>query len=90
MLKQVASRYHQMGWPTNGPGNEGNVLQASYQTEYATHVHTNTHIPAVHPRTNTAAIGKLLAASAIGAPLLTVPKIISTPVLSFRAIVRFG
>uniref|UniRef100_A0A8C4HDS8 Aminopeptidase n=1 Tax=Dicentrarchus labrax TaxID=13489 RepID=A0A8C4HDS8_DICLA len=33
VLKQVASRYHQMGWPTNGPGNEGNVLQASYQTE---------------------------------------------------------
>uniref|UniRef100_A0A7N6B6L3 Aminopeptidase n=1 Tax=Anabas testudineus TaxID=64144 RepID=A0A7N6B6L3_ANATE len=34
VLKQVASRYHQMGWPTNGHlGNEGNVLQASYQTE---------------------------------------------------------
>ncbi|XP_035003749.2 thyrotropin-releasing hormone-degrading ectoenzyme [Hippoglossus stenolepis] len=33
VLKQVAARYHQMGWPTNGPGNEGNVLQASYQTE---------------------------------------------------------
>ncbi|XP_004566538.1 thyrotropin-releasing hormone-degrading ectoenzyme isoform X1 [Maylandia zebra] len=33
VLKQVASRYHQMGWPTNGPGTEGNVLQASYQTE---------------------------------------------------------
>ncbi|KAE8281210.1 Thyrotropin-releasing hormone-degrading ectoenzyme [Larimichthys crocea] len=33
VLKQVASRYHQMGWPTNSPGNEGNVLQASYQTE---------------------------------------------------------
>ncbi|XP_034382227.1 thyrotropin-releasing hormone-degrading ectoenzyme-like [Cyclopterus lumpus] len=33
VLKQVASRYHQMGWPTNGPGGEGNVLQASYQTE---------------------------------------------------------
>ncbi|AWO98339.1 putative thyrotropin-releasing hormone-degrading ectoenzyme, partial [Scophthalmus maximus] len=33
VLKQVASRYHQMGWPTNGPGNEGNILQASYQTE---------------------------------------------------------
>uniref|UniRef100_A0A671YAY8 Aminopeptidase n=1 Tax=Sparus aurata TaxID=8175 RepID=A0A671YAY8_SPAAU len=33
VLKQVASRYHQMGWPTNVPGNEGNVLQASYQTE---------------------------------------------------------
>ncbi|XP_031152785.1 thyrotropin-releasing hormone-degrading ectoenzyme isoform X1 [Sander lucioperca] len=33
VLKQVASRYHQMGWPTNGPGSEGNVLQASYQTE---------------------------------------------------------
>ncbi|XP_028255693.1 thyrotropin-releasing hormone-degrading ectoenzyme-like [Parambassis ranga] len=31
VLKQVASRYHQMGWPTNGP--EGSVLQASYQTE---------------------------------------------------------
>ncbi len=42
VLKQVASRYHQMGWPTNGPGNEGNVLQASYQTEYATHAHTHT------------------------------------------------
>uniref|UniRef100_A0A673A0F8 Aminopeptidase n=1 Tax=Sphaeramia orbicularis TaxID=375764 RepID=A0A673A0F8_9TELE len=34
VLKQVASRYHQIGWPTNGPSNEGsNVLQASYQTE---------------------------------------------------------
>uniref|UniRef100_A0A3Q0RUI7 Aminopeptidase n=1 Tax=Amphilophus citrinellus TaxID=61819 RepID=A0A3Q0RUI7_AMPCI len=33
VLKQVASRYHQMGWPTNGPGTEANVLQASYQTE---------------------------------------------------------
>uniref|UniRef100_A0A672FBH4 Aminopeptidase n=1 Tax=Salarias fasciatus TaxID=181472 RepID=A0A672FBH4_SALFA len=33
VLKQVAARYHQMGWPTNGPGVEGNVLQASYQTE---------------------------------------------------------
>ncbi|XP_060935458.1 thyrotropin-releasing hormone-degrading ectoenzyme-like [Limanda limanda] len=33
VLKQVAARYHQMGWPTNVPGNEGNVLQASYQTE---------------------------------------------------------
>ncbi|XP_040029002.2 thyrotropin-releasing hormone-degrading ectoenzyme [Gasterosteus aculeatus] len=33
VLKQVASRYHQMGWPTNMPGGEGNVLQASYQTE---------------------------------------------------------
>ncbi|XP_038152122.1 thyrotropin-releasing hormone-degrading ectoenzyme-like [Cyprinodon tularosa] len=33
VLKQVASRYHQMGWPTNGPGAEGNILQASYQTE---------------------------------------------------------
>ncbi|XP_036977336.1 thyrotropin-releasing hormone-degrading ectoenzyme isoform X1 [Acanthopagrus latus] len=33
VLKQVASRYHQMGWPTNVNGNEGNVLQASYQTE---------------------------------------------------------
>ncbi|XP_075967939.1 thyrotropin-releasing hormone-degrading ectoenzyme-like [Anarhichas minor] len=33
VLKQVASRYHQTGWPTNGPGSEGNVLQASYQTE---------------------------------------------------------
>ncbi|XP_047245836.1 thyrotropin-releasing hormone-degrading ectoenzyme-like isoform X5 [Girardinichthys multiradiatus] len=33
VLKQVASRYHQMGWPTNGPGTEGNILQASYQTE---------------------------------------------------------
>ncbi|XP_074482007.1 thyrotropin-releasing hormone-degrading ectoenzyme-like [Sebastes fasciatus] len=33
VLKQVASRYHQMGWPTSGPGGEGNVLQASYQTE---------------------------------------------------------
>ncbi|KAJ0012672.1 hypothetical protein NQD34_017006 [Periophthalmus magnuspinnatus] len=35
VLKQVASRYHQMGWPSPGPGNEGNILQASYQTEYA-------------------------------------------------------
>uniref|UniRef100_A0A8C6TT61 Aminopeptidase n=1 Tax=Neogobius melanostomus TaxID=47308 RepID=A0A8C6TT61_9GOBI len=33
VLKQVASRYHQMGWPNPGSGNEGNVLQASYQTE---------------------------------------------------------
>lgn len=33
VLKQVASRYHQMGWPSPGPGNEGNILQASYQTE---------------------------------------------------------
>uniref|UniRef100_A0A665UBQ7 Aminopeptidase n=1 Tax=Echeneis naucrates TaxID=173247 RepID=A0A665UBQ7_ECHNA len=33
VLKQVASRYHQMGWPTNGAHPEGNVLQASYQTE---------------------------------------------------------
>uniref|UniRef100_A0A3B4WT27 Thyrotropin-releasing hormone-degrading ectoenzyme n=1 Tax=Seriola lalandi dorsalis TaxID=1841481 RepID=A0A3B4WT27_SERLL len=33
VLRQVASRYHQMGWPTNGPGSESNVLQASYQTE---------------------------------------------------------
>lgn len=33
VLKQVASRYHQMGWPTSGLGNEGNILQASYQTE---------------------------------------------------------
>ncbi|XP_034018998.1 LOW QUALITY PROTEIN: thyrotropin-releasing hormone-degrading ectoenzyme [Thalassophryne amazonica] len=33
VLKQVASRYHQMGWPGNGASNEGNVLQASYQTE---------------------------------------------------------
>ncbi|XP_037837310.1 thyrotropin-releasing hormone-degrading ectoenzyme [Kryptolebias marmoratus] len=33
VLKQVASRYHQMGWPTNGPGSEGSVLKASYQTE---------------------------------------------------------
>ncbi|CAB1417946.1 unnamed protein product, partial [Pleuronectes platessa] len=33
VLKQVAARYHQMGWPTDVPGNEGNVLQASYQTE---------------------------------------------------------
>nr|XP_046235241.1 thyrotropin-releasing hormone-degrading ectoenzyme-like isoform X1 [Scatophagus argus] len=33
VLKQVASRYHQMGWPTNIPSNEGNILQASYQTE---------------------------------------------------------
>lgn len=34
VLKQVAARYHQMGWPTNGGSNEGNVMQASYQTEY--------------------------------------------------------
>ncbi|XP_068442751.1 thyrotropin-releasing hormone-degrading ectoenzyme [Clinocottus analis] len=33
VLKQVASRYHQMGWPTNGAASEGNMLQASYQTE---------------------------------------------------------
>ncbi|XP_029681598.1 thyrotropin-releasing hormone-degrading ectoenzyme [Takifugu rubripes] len=33
VLKQVAARYHQMGWPTSVPGNEGNMLQASYQTE---------------------------------------------------------
>ncbi|CAL9682703.1 unnamed protein product [Knipowitschia caucasica] len=33
VLKQVASRYHQMGWPSPGPGNEGNILQSSYQTE---------------------------------------------------------
>lgn len=33
VLKQVASRYHQMGWPSPGPSNEGNMLQASYQTE---------------------------------------------------------
>ncbi|XP_058480543.1 thyrotropin-releasing hormone-degrading ectoenzyme-like isoform X2 [Solea solea] len=33
VLKQVAARYHQMGWPTNGLGSEGSVLQASYQTE---------------------------------------------------------
>ncbi|KAM4523732.1 thyrotropin-releasing hormone-degrading ectoenzyme-like isoform 2-T2 [Fundulus diaphanus] len=33
VLKQVASRYHQIGWPTNGPGTEGNILKASYQTE---------------------------------------------------------
>lgn len=33
VLKQVASRYHQMGWPARGPGGEGSVLQASYQTE---------------------------------------------------------
>uniref|UniRef100_A0A3Q3VXE7 Thyrotropin-releasing hormone-degrading ectoenzyme n=1 Tax=Mola mola TaxID=94237 RepID=A0A3Q3VXE7_MOLML len=33
VLKQVAARYHQMGWPTNVPGNDGNMLQASYQTE---------------------------------------------------------
>ncbi|KAI9545237.1 hypothetical protein NQZ68_038267 [Dissostichus eleginoides] len=33
VLKQVAARYHRMGWPTNVPGSEGNVLQASYQTE---------------------------------------------------------
>uniref|UniRef100_A0A3P8V2C3 Aminopeptidase n=1 Tax=Cynoglossus semilaevis TaxID=244447 RepID=A0A3P8V2C3_CYNSE len=33
VLKQVAARYHQMGWPTNGGSNEGNVMQASYQTE---------------------------------------------------------
>uniref|UniRef100_A0A1A8LAF5 Thyrotropin-releasing hormone-degrading ectoenzyme n=2 Tax=Nothobranchius pienaari TaxID=704102 RepID=A0A1A8LAF5_9TELE len=33
VLKQVASRYHQMGWPTNGPGSEGSVLPTSYQTE---------------------------------------------------------
>ncbi|XP_068611631.1 thyrotropin-releasing hormone-degrading ectoenzyme-like [Brachionichthys hirsutus] len=31
VLKQVASRYHQMGWPTNGP--EENVLQTSYQKQ---------------------------------------------------------
>ncbi|XP_068162940.1 thyrotropin-releasing hormone-degrading ectoenzyme-like [Antennarius striatus] len=31
VLKQVTSRYHQMGWPANAP--EGNVLQASYQSE---------------------------------------------------------
>lgn len=29
VLKQVAARYHQMGWPTD----EGNVLQTSYQTQ---------------------------------------------------------
>ncbi|KAJ4924773.1 hypothetical protein JOQ06_003724, partial [Pogonophryne albipinna] len=33
VLKQVAARYHRMGWPTNVPSSEGNVLQASYQTE---------------------------------------------------------
>ncbi|CAG5926734.1 unnamed protein product [Menidia menidia] len=33
VLKQVASRYHQMGWPTNGPGAEASILQASYQTQ---------------------------------------------------------
>lgn len=33
VLKQVASRYHQMGWPSPGAGSEGNILQASYQTE---------------------------------------------------------
>ncbi|XP_024138443.1 thyrotropin-releasing hormone-degrading ectoenzyme isoform X1 [Oryzias melastigma] len=33
VLKQVASRYHQMGWPSNSAGTEGSVLQASYQTE---------------------------------------------------------
>ncbi|XP_076015794.1 thyrotropin-releasing hormone-degrading ectoenzyme-like [Genypterus blacodes] len=33
VLKQVASPYHQMGWPSNVPGNEGNILQASYQAD---------------------------------------------------------
>uniref|UniRef100_A0A667Y9G3 Thyrotropin releasing hormone degrading enzyme, tandem duplicate 2 n=1 Tax=Myripristis murdjan TaxID=586833 RepID=A0A667Y9G3_9TELE len=33
VLKQVASRYHQMGWPSNGPSGESGVMQASYQTE---------------------------------------------------------
>lgn len=31
VLKQVSSRYHKMGWPSNGP--EDSVMQASYQTE---------------------------------------------------------
>ncbi|XP_056133553.1 thyrotropin-releasing hormone-degrading ectoenzyme-like [Lampris incognitus] len=37
VLKQVASRYHKMGWPSNPPsnppGNEGSIMQASYQIE---------------------------------------------------------
>ncbi|KAM8884268.1 thyrotropin-releasing hormone-degrading ectoenzyme-like [Synchiropus picturatus] len=33
VLKQVASRYHQVGWPMNLPNTEGNILQASYQAE---------------------------------------------------------
>ncbi|XP_061839538.1 thyrotropin-releasing hormone-degrading ectoenzyme-like [Nerophis lumbriciformis] len=36
VLKQVASRYHHMGWPSNvadGGGGDGDVLQPSYHTE---------------------------------------------------------
>nr|XP_049616270.1 thyrotropin-releasing hormone-degrading ectoenzyme isoform X1 [Syngnathus scovelli] len=33
VLKQVATRYHQMGWPSNAVNGEGGVLQAAYQTE---------------------------------------------------------
>ncbi|KAF7645481.1 hypothetical protein LDENG_00203890, partial [Lucifuga dentata] len=33
VLKQVASRYHQVGWPSNIPSNQDNFLQASYQAE---------------------------------------------------------
>ncbi|XP_061617702.1 thyrotropin-releasing hormone-degrading ectoenzyme-like isoform X3 [Phyllopteryx taeniolatus] len=33
VLKQVASRYHQMGWPSNAANGDGSVLRASYQTE---------------------------------------------------------
>lgn len=32
-LKQVAARYHQMGWPGNTADDEDAVLQASHQTE---------------------------------------------------------
>lgn len=31
VLKQVSSRYHKMGWPSNSP--ESSVMQPSYQTE---------------------------------------------------------
>ncbi|XP_057710612.1 thyrotropin-releasing hormone-degrading ectoenzyme isoform X1 [Corythoichthys intestinalis] len=33
VLKQVAARYHQMGWPTDAENGETSVLRASYQTE---------------------------------------------------------
>ncbi|XP_077355556.1 thyrotropin-releasing hormone-degrading ectoenzyme-like isoform X1 [Festucalex cinctus] len=33
VLKQVATRYHQIGWPSNAADGDGGVLQASFQTE---------------------------------------------------------
>lgn len=87
MLKQVAARYHQMGWPTNGGGGEGSVLQASYQTECVTATHTqpHTHTHSVKPAEVVLQAQQGLLASTCHSPITKTNKVL----LSLNFIVWF-